>query len=96
MIKPNPTVAAMAPCALPDLSVADGQQAIVLAQAEHAFPPSQKVQQAVSAAIATGQLYPDDNWSELRRAIADVHGLNTDNIVCGAGSMELMSSLMQA
>jgi histidinol-phosphate aminotransferase len=96
MIKPNPTVAAMAGYALPDLSVPEGLEAIVLAQNEHAFAPSQKVQQAVSAAIATGQLYPDDNWTELRSAIAGVHGLNTDNIVCGAGSMELMSSLMLA
>ncbi|MCP4767406.1 MAG: aminotransferase class I/II-fold pyridoxal phosphate-dependent enzyme [Gammaproteobacteria bacterium] len=96
MIKPNPTVAAMAPYALPDLSVPDGLEAIVLAQNEHAFPPSKKVQQAVSTAIATGQLYPDDNWTELRGAISTVHGLNVNNIVCGAGSMELMSSLMQA
>jgi histidinol-phosphate aminotransferase len=96
MIKPNPTVAAMAPYALPDLSVPDGLEAIVLAQNEHPFPPSQKVQQAVSDAIATGQLYPDDNWTELRGAIASVHGLNVNNIICGAGSMELMSSLMLA
>jgi histidinol-phosphate aminotransferase len=96
MFEPNPTVAAMAGYALPDLSVPDGLEAIVLAQNEHAFPPSLKVQQAVSDAIATGQLYPDDNWTELCGAIAAVHKLNTDNIVCGAGSMELMSSLMLA
>jgi len=86
----------MAPYALPDISVADGLEAIVLAQNEHAFPPSQKVQQAVSDALATGQLYPDGDCDELRVAIATVHGLDANNIVCGAGSMELMSSLMLA
>ena len=86
----------MAPYKLPDLSVPDGLEAIVLAQNEHAFPPSQKVQEAVAAAIARGQFYPDDNWTDLRAAIAGVHDLNVNNIVCGSGSMELMSGLMLA
>ena len=86
----------MAAYALPDLSATDGQSAIVLAQNEHAFPPSAKVQQAVTQAIASGQLYPDDDWCELRAAIARVHGLDPEHIVCGAGSMELMSGLMLA
>jgi len=96
MIKANPTIEAMASYALPDISAADGLEAIVLAQNEHAYPPSQKVQDAVKAAICSGQLYPDCDWTELRGAIAEVHQLNPDNIVCGAGSMELMSSLMLA
>ena len=96
MLKANPNVAQMAAYALPDLSATDGQSAIVLAQNEHAFPPSAKVQQAVTQAIASGQLYPDDDWCELRAAIARVHGLDPEHIVCGAGSMELMSGLMLA
>jgi histidinol-phosphate aminotransferase len=96
MIRPNPTVAAMNPYALPDISAADGLQPIVLAQNEHAWPPSARVQAAVAAAIGKGQLYPDSNCTQLRRAIAAVHQLDADNIVCGTGSMELMSSLMLA
>jgi histidinol-phosphate aminotransferase len=96
MLKPNPTVASMAAYALPDISAAEGVEAIVLAQNEHALPPSAAVQQAVIEAIATGQLYPDTDWSELREAISTVHGLDAGRIVCGAGSMELMSSLMLA
>ena len=96
MIQPNSTVAAMSPYALPDISAADGQQAIVLAQNEHAYPPSAKVQAAIAAALGQGHLYPDSDCSELRNAIAAVHNLNADNIVCGSGSMELMSSLMLA
>lgn len=96
MLKPNPTVASMAPYALPDISAGEGVEPIVLAQNEHAFAPSIAVQQAVARAIATGQLYPDTDWSDLRTAIATVHGLDAERIVCGAGSMELMSSLVLA
>jgi len=86
----------MAAYALPDISAAEGQAATVLAQNEHAFPPSPQVQQAVVEAMASAQLYPDDNCNALRVAIADVHGLDAGRIVCGVGSMELMSTLVQA
>ena len=86
----------MAAYALPDISAAEGVEPIVLAQNEHAFAPSAAVQRVVSEAVASGQLYPDTDWTELREAIASVHGLDAGRIVCGAGSMELMSSLMLA
>ncbi len=95
-IKPKPIVAAMAAYALPDISAAEGLEPIVLAQNEHAWPPSQQVRDAVGAALDRAQLYPDGECKELCAAIADVHKLNPDNIVCGSGSMELMSGLMQA
>lgn len=40
-------------------------------------------------------LYPDGSSTQLRQAIASVHGLNADRIVCGAGSDELLSLLAQ-
>ncbi len=96
MIRPNPTVAAMDPYALPDTSAAGDLEPIVLAQNEHAWPPSQRVQQAIEAAMQQAQLYPDCEWSGLRAAIAEVHDLDAGKIVCGCGSMELMSGLMLA
>jgi histidinol-phosphate aminotransferase len=96
MLKPNPTIAAMASYALPDISAADGLDAIVLAQNEHPFAPSQAVVDAVNTALASAQLYPDSDCNALRAAIAGVHGLDAERIVCGSGSMELMSSLMLA
>ena len=86
----------MAPYALPDISAAPGVEAIVLAQNEHAYAPSATVRAAVAEALERAQLYPDSEWRELRAAIAGVHDLQADNIVCGAGSMELMGGLMQA
>ncbi len=86
----------MAPYALPDITSGSDQEPIVLAQNEHAWPPSARVQQAVTDALSRGQLYPDSDWTELRAAIAGVHRLDAASIVCGCGSMELMSALMLA
>ncbi|MCP4395602.1 MAG: histidinol-phosphate transaminase [Alphaproteobacteria bacterium] len=40
--------------------------------------------------------YSDLGYGELREAIAGAHNLNPSNIVCGAGSDELLGLLMQA
>ena len=40
--------------------------------------------------------YPDGGSSDLRNAIAKVHGLNADNIVCGNGSDELLQLLVHS
>lgn len=40
MIRPNPNVAAMAPYLLPDITSGSDEGPIVLAQNEHAWPPS--------------------------------------------------------
>ena len=81
---------------MPDTSAAAGIEPIVLAQNEHAYPPSARVRQAISDALDQAQLYSDSDWTELRSAIAEVHDLDPGNIVCGCGSMELMSALMLA
>ncbi|MFD1697584.1 histidinol-phosphate transaminase [Roseibium aestuarii] len=42
------------------------------------------------------ELYPDGSSLALRQAIADVHGLNADRILCGAGSDEVLSLIAYA
>lgn len=37
------------------------------------------------------ELYPDGGATELRQAIAEVHGLNPDRLICGCGSDEILS-----
>ena len=93
MIRPNPQIGAMAPYALADLSVAPGKRLISLAQNESAFPPSPRALAAAQEALADSSLYPDPDWRELRQAIAGVHHVAPDQILCGAGSMELIACL---
>ncbi len=40
--------------------------------------------------------YPDGSATDLREAIGKVHGLNPANLICGAGSDELLSLLCQS
>ena len=95
MIEANPNIAAMDAYQLPDISAPEGVTPIVLAQNEHSRPPSQRVRDAIEAAIGDAHLYADTNCSELRAAIARVHDLDSDRVFCGSGSMELMSVLVQ-
>ena len=93
MIRPVPHVGAMAAYSLADLG---GPQTISLAQNESAFPASPTAIAAGQAAMADMPLYPDPEWPDLRLAIAEVHGLDPSNILCGAGSMELIGCLIRA
>jgi len=49
--------------------------------------------EAVRASTENMELYPDGNSGALKEAIAEVHGLNPDNLICGAGSDELLTLL---
>ena len=86
----------MAPYALAKIASPPGKRLISLAQNESAAPPSPKAVEAAARAMGAGALYPDPDWTELREAIAGVHGLPADDILCGAGSMELIGGLIQA
>ncbi|MBP0615215.1 histidinol-phosphate transaminase [Jiella mangrovi] len=57
-------------------------------------PPPSAVE-AARQAIGDLALYPDGQASQLKAAIAEVHGLNTKNIICGNGSDELLGLLCQ-
>ncbi len=89
----NPAIESLAPYVLADLSVPEDKMLISLAQNELCFTPTEPVLKAASEAMATAQLYPDADWSELTTSIAQVHDLNRGQILCGAGSMELLEVL---
>ena len=95
-LQPNPHVAALSPYALADLSALPGKRLISLAQNESATPPSINTLNAACAAMADAQLYPDPDWHELRAAIAAIHSLDPERILCGCGSMELLMALASA
>lgn len=93
MIRAVPSVAAMASYPLADLG---NSNAISLAQNESAFLVSPKALVAGQAGLEHGTQYPDPDWHALRSAIAFVHDLPSDQILCGAGSMELIGCVIRA
>ncbi|OLP53773.1 histidinol-phosphate transaminase [Rhizobium rhizosphaerae] len=52
--------------------------------------------EAMQAAAGALERYPDGQALALRAAIAEVHGLNIDNILCGNGSDELLGLIAHA
>ncbi len=93
MIRPCPYVAGMAAYALADLG---GEEKPTLAQNESAFPPSPKAKAAGIAALERAALYPDPDWQTLRDAIATTFDVPRDLILCGAGSMDLIDTVIRA
>lgn len=69
---------------------------IKLSSNENPFGPSPKAIAAMKAAAEKAHLYPDGGSHELRRAIGKVHDIDPAQIVCGAGSDELIALISQA
>ncbi|MBL4690224.1 MAG: histidinol-phosphate transaminase [Rhodospirillales bacterium] len=78
-------------------STLDGQDRVIkLSSNENAFGPSPLAVAAYTEAAAQLHRYPDGGCTALRGAIAELHGLDAERIVCGAGSDEIISLLCQA
>ena len=69
---------------------------IILSANETPLGPSPKAVDAFQSLAGKLERYPDGAMTSLRGAIAQVYGLNPDNIVCGSGSDELLSLLAQS
>ncbi len=68
---------------------------VKLASNENPLGPSPKALAALADSKSL-HLYPDGGANILRQAIADKYDLPKDNIVCGAGSEQLISLMTQA
>ena len=77
-------------------SVPGGVKPIKLSSNETPLGPSPKARAAFVAAAESLERYPDGGATALRKAIANVYGLNPDRIVCGSGSDELIGLLTHA
>ncbi|MEM8917169.1 MAG: histidinol-phosphate transaminase [Pseudomonadota bacterium] len=75
---------------------ADAQRVYQLAANEGALGPSPKAMEAYQDLAASLHRYPEGGSTKLRQALAERWNLNADRIVCGAGSDELISLLIQA
>jgi histidinol-phosphate aminotransferase len=67
-----------------------------LSSNESPLGPSPKAVEAFKQTAGALERYPDGAATILREALASRFGLKADNIVCGAGSDELLSLLAQA
>ena len=68
-------------------------EAIKLASNENPFPPVPAVIEAVRAAAAGVNRYPDHRATELRAALADWLGVDQDRVAVGCGSVGLLQQL---
>ena len=69
---------------------------IKLASNEGAFGPSKRTLEALSSNAYEFCRYPDGDCDELRGLLARKNNLPKDNIICGAGSDELISLLCRS
>lgn len=75
----------------------DGVSNVVkLSSNENPFGPSDTTVKAFEATARSLHRYPSSDHQELRSAIAQVHELDADRIICGAGSDEIIAFLCQA
>ncbi len=91
MINPVTNVAAMAAYELADLQ----PTLLSLAQNESAYPCSPLAIEAGRQALQDVHLYSDPDWLALREAIGSVHSLPVDQVLCGAGSMEIIAAIIR-
>src|SRR5512145_2703842 len=69
--------------------------AIKLASNENPLSPSDRVQRAITEALATLNRYPDGSGYYLRHALARKHDVSADQVVLGNGSNELIELLVR-
>ncbi|CUH89266.1 Histidinol-phosphate aminotransferase 2 [Phaeobacter sp. CECT 5382] len=76
--------------------VAGVSNTVKLSSNENPLGPSPLAIEAMQQAAAMMHRYPSSDHLALRQAIGTVEGLNPDQIICGAGSDEVIAFLCQA
>ncbi|MCP1169817.1 histidinol-phosphate transaminase [Limimaricola litoreus] len=66
-----------------------------LSSNENPYGPSPQALSALQRSAATLHRYPSTDHAELRAAIARVHDLDADRIICGVGSDEVLQFIAQ-
>jgi histidinol-phosphate aminotransferase len=93
---PRPGIMTIKPYVGGDSAVAGAQRVIKLASNESALGPSPLAVAALQDSAARIHRYPDGYCTALRQSLAALHGLQPEQIVCGAGSDELIVLLCRA
>lgn len=95
-ITPQPGISEIAPYQGGASHVDGVANVIKLSSNENPFGPSEHAKEAFRKTVYDLHRYPSTDHAALRQGIAEVHGLHAGNIICGAGSDELIAFLCQA
>ena len=93
---PRPGILDIAPYIGGEAKAPGANRTIRLASNENPLGPSPRAMEAYAAHKGELHRYPDGGAEDLRRTIAEVHGLDAGRVVCGAGSDELIALLVRA
>ena len=95
-ITPQPGILDIAPYQGGASHVPGLENVVKLSSNENPLGPSDKAREAVVRAAQSLHRYPSSDHAALRAAIAEVHNLDAERIICGAGSDEILTLLCQA
>ncbi|USG61080.1 histidinol-phosphate transaminase [Sneathiella marina] len=93
---PQPGILNINPYVGGKASAEGGRKVAKLSANESPLGPSPKAIEAVEKTVQDMHRYPDGGAEDLTAAIAEVHGLEADRIICGNGSDEIISLLISA
>lgn len=97
VIKAKPSIYDIAPYIAGESNAAENSKPVIkLSSNEGAFGPSPMAVQALQKMATTMHRYPESGCLELRQALAQKNNIKAENIICGAGSDEIISLLCQA
>ncbi|WP_323036033.1 histidinol-phosphate transaminase [Pararhodobacter sp.] len=94
-IRPQPGIMEIALYVSGESHVEGKAEVLKLSSNENPYGPSENATQAYLAAAANMHRYPNTDHRALRQAIAEVHGLDADRIICGVGSDEILQFITQ-
>ena len=96
MIRPQPGIMDIALYKGGASKIEGQSDPLKLSSNENPFGASPKAVEAVVAAAQSMHRYPSTDHVSLREAIAEVHGLDAERVICGVGSDELLTLLAMA
>jgi histidinol-phosphate aminotransferase len=95
-IRPQPGILDIALYQGGQAHVAGVSNVVKLSSNENPFGPSERAKEVFLRTVHQLHRYPSTDHAALRQAIAEVHGLDAERIICGAGSDEIITFLCQA
>jgi histidinol-phosphate aminotransferase len=95
-IRPQPGILDIALYEGGKASVAGVSNIVKLSSNENPFGCADRAKDAFQRSVHQIHRYPATDHASLRGAIADVHGLDAGQIICGVGSDEIITFLCQA